>query len=337
MIFNPCPQSLFFTKNDSEDPRLGELAVPSTHDVKCTSEYALWGYNDDDGIAMNGGRVGAKEAPNSIRQFLYKMTPPPTFQAPQILLTDLGNLEAKNLSLEDRHQQALETATKIFKQSKKVISLGAGHDYGYPDAAAFLESQFSNAAGATSSSSRPIVINFDAHLDVRPTKNGFHSGTPFRRLLEKYKGRFDFYEVGLQKHCNSPFHWAWASQQGAQLISAEKIHREGLKNIFTNLFDGDQGRPTFISFDIDVMSSADAPGCSQSWPTGLLTAPTISALQLLFNTLDVRGIGIYEVSPALDSDSRTSKLAALLIWNFLFQTKEQNSPTAKATGSASRV
>ncbi len=56
------------------------------------------------------------------------------------------------------------------------ISLGGGHDYGYGDGAGFIEGHL--IAGQR----RPLILNFDAHLDVRPIDRGFTSGTPFFRI-----------------------------------------------------------------------------------------------------------------------------------------------------------
>ena len=39
-------------------------------------DFIFFGYPDDEGVKNNGGRPGAKEAPNCIRKYLYSMTPP---------------------------------------------------------------------------------------------------------------------------------------------------------------------------------------------------------------------------------------------------------------------
>ncbi|MGE3758570.1 MAG: arginase family protein, partial [Pseudobdellovibrionaceae bacterium] len=70
--------------------------------------------------------------------------------------------------------------------------------------------------------------------------------------------------------------------------------------------------------DIDVFTSAEAPGCSQSWPTGLSVAEFWPAYQWLLKNYDTPLLSIYEVSPALDVDSRTSKLAACIAYEYLF-------------------
>ena len=311
--FSPASNELFFTKNDPNDVRLGDLFKPAQLDELKTSEaFCLLGYPDDEGIKLNGGRSGAAAAPEKIRQILYKMTPS---QKTPARFVDLGDLLPSGSTLPERHSFAAESIFKLQSRRIKTISLGGGHDYGYPDASGFLKAY-------ASLDQRPLVVNFDAHLDVRPVLNGFNSGTPFFRLLSdpEFTHAFDFAEVGIQPQCNSPEHRAWAELNGAQIFNLSDIRKNGLMSLFKHkFFSGLSKRtPVFVSFDIDALTSSEAGGCSQSWATGLKVDDCLTFLNRLSATADVRGLGIYEVSPPLDTDHRTSKTAALLIYNFLF-------------------
>ena len=333
MTFVPTSTSLFFGRGDKTDPRLGEIAKPATLDTLAPRttpdhKFAILGYPDDDGIALNGGRPGAKDAPPRIRHYLYKMTPPPMLASHVqdlehgLEIHDFGDLQCSPASnsnalvgeLEKRHQHARDAVTRLFKSGFKSITLGGGHDYGFPDAAAFCAS--------CPSGSRPLVINFDAHLDVRPTDKGFHSGTPFYRLLSEFP-EIDFLEIGLQAQCNSATHLKWALERGA-LVSFQEDRMASGESLTKVLhrFLGEsalRARPTFLSVDIDGFSSAVAPGASQVWPTGFSAEEFFDALSWCLHRLDVRGIGIYEVSPKFDLDDRTSRLAALIAHRFMFQ------------------
>ena len=77
-MFLPTPSELFFSKNDLKDPRLGELFKNYETEPQ-NLDYMIFGYPDDEGIRLNGGRPGSALAPNLIRQFLYKMTPAESF------------------------------------------------------------------------------------------------------------------------------------------------------------------------------------------------------------------------------------------------------------------
>lgn len=310
--YKPTSEKLFFSKNDLEDIRLGNLvksALVDGHSV--TDSFCVLGYPDDEGIKLNNGRPGAAAGPAAIRQYLYKMTPATT-SAPEFY--DGGDLNP-SADLATRHQQAQTGIHTLHSKRVRTLTLGGGHDYGYSDASGFLKANLSQKI-------RPLVINFDAHLDVRPDNNGFNSGTPFYRLLNEFTDKFDFAEVGIQPQCNSLVHRKWAQSKKASIFSLRDLLKNGgLDSLFQKppFIQLTKSTPVFISFDIDCLTSTEAPGCSQSWVTGLKTEDVLQFMSRLFTVSDVRGLGIYEVSPPLDFNDQTAKTAALIAYNFLFQ------------------
>ncbi len=312
--FQPIDRQLLFTKNDKEDPRLGEC-VHLQEQPDLTYDIALLGYADDEGISLNGGRPGARLAPTEIRRALYKMTPHLlTKKLPRLL--DLGDLDSAAGPLADRHEQGRLTARKLARQGLPWISLGGGHDYGYCDGAGFLDASAENA----------VLLNFDAHMDVRPTDKGFNSGTPFHRILTEFAGQVDFAEIGIQNQCNSRQHVQWAENKGATIFTLDQVQQSGLLPCLQNFMQGKEHKKVFISLDIDAFTCAQAPGCSQSWTTGLEANSFLQALNWLVENFSVSGLGIYEVSPPLDYDNHTSKLAALVCHHFIFAQLKKAQP-----------
>lgn len=311
---NAIDRKLLFTKNDKEDPRLGELVELSTpQDISLPNsqedihEIFILGYPDHEGIELNGGRTGAAEAPEMIRTSLYKMTPH-LYSDQAIKIKDLGNIPA-TLTLAEKHELGRSLVADICRAGKKWISFGGGHDFGYCDSTGFAEVYGNDA----------VVINFDAHLDVRPTDKGYNSGTPFYRLLNEFHEQIRFLEVGIQNQCNSKAHLQWAESKGAHIVSLNEITEKGLLEALKESLILTTKKKLFISLDIDVFNSMEAPGCSQSWTTGLKTDDFLTTLTWLYENFQVQGLGIYEVSPRLDTDNRTSKLAALIAHHFIFQ------------------
>ncbi len=183
--FTPTDPSLFFKSQKTGDPRLGEIIC---HCVSKTDPKAddiiIAGYPDDEGIALNKGRLGASLGPDAIRQCLYKTS---FFRSPDKKqnIIDIGNLNI-NSPLSDRHEKVKLNVKKALDKKMCWVGLGGGHDYGYPDGAGFLQAN-------ENPTNKPLILNFDAHLDVRPTDQGLSSGTPFYRLLtEKNLPAFDF-------------------------------------------------------------------------------------------------------------------------------------------------
>ena len=332
-FFKTADRGLFFSRGDPHDPRLGDAVraldinggnqelLPAMQTLKNENTFVIAGYPDDEGIRTNGGRTGAASGPDTVRKYLYKMTPPllgysvedpsqsdrPGDGDPLTLL-DLGNLNLTPdlLTRHHRVQAMVQTALGV---DARWISIGGGHDYGFPDAAGFIE-------WAKTQNCRPLILNFDAHLDVRPTDRGISSGTPFYRMLEAYPD-VDFAEIGIQTQCNSRKHLQWVQARGARVITQEEILVSG-ESFVTQVLHllGDwilKPRPVYLSIDIDGFSSQVAPGCSQSWSTGFSPADFFATLAVLLARLDVRVLGIYEVAPPLDRDDHTSKLAAQII------------------------
>lgn len=300
---HPTNKDLFFTKNDPDDLRLGDCVRSELTDSSVLPDLIVWGYPDDDGIKLNGGRPGARQAPDKIREYFYKMTPHLLgHKNPQIV--DLGNVSMQ-IPLAERHELGRHLGIKYFP-NHRILALGGGHDYGYCESTAFAATYLQDA----------IIINFDAHLDVRPTNKGLNSGTPFRRLLEEFSQKILFIEAGLQPQCNSRHHLAWAQAQGAHCFMADDLH-DHWQNLKSFLAQQKNRKKLFISLDIDCFNSMEAPGCSQSWTTGLNSKDFLDFLKWAHQNFELKGLGIYEVSPELDSDHRTSKLAALIAHQFL--------------------
>lgn len=292
--------SLFFPSRSLADPRLGQICRKETL-LPQEAEFVIIGYPDDEGVKLNGGRPGAKDGPSEIRKALYRMTPNST-QFP--VMWDAGNIST-DVSLSQRHEKIIETLLPFYHSGKKIISLGGGHDYGYPDVASFLKAH-------QKSKIKPLVVNFDAHLDVRPTDNGIHSGTPFFRILEEFKN-FHFFEVGIQDFCNSPSHMKWAKKKKAKIYKRFELplFLKAVKPLLK------AKTPVFLSVDMDVFSTADAPGVSQSWGTGVAASEFLPIYIEIIKKSHVQGLGLYETSPPHDVSSRTSRLAATLIYHYM--------------------
>jgi len=311
----PVSQRILFGRGDATDPRLGEIVKPLTNLEEATAgDVCLIGYPDDEGIKLNGGRVGAREAPDTIRRCLYRMTPSLGRPKTARCLWDAGNLRC-DAELRERHDRARQVVRAILSGGSRLATLGGGHDYGYSDMAGFCEH-------ALETGKRPFVVNFDAHLDVRPDDKSEHSGTPFFRLLEGFKGRLDFFEVGIQDWCNSSEHRSWAEKRGAKVISLEDWLMRGtpfsefLNEKVFRFFSSNHSLA--VSVDMDCFSSSVVPGASQVFPVGLDAVEFLKSWRRTLDQFRPKLTSFYEVSPPLDQDDRSSKLAAILVHQFLY-------------------
>lgn len=300
------PISFLSRPPDPADPRLAELA--KSGDDVTEGAVAIVGYPDDEGVRLNGGRPGADLGPSEIRRWLYRMTP----HARRTLkpFRDLGDWSARE-KLAERHESARAHAADVLKSGNQLLSLGGGNDYAYCDGMGFLDQEFEQ---------KPLIINIDAHLDVRDLSKGLTSGTPFFRLLESGKP-FDFLEIGIQGQCNSQNHWDYVESKGGKILSFDEWIDSGLTlTDFVVRGAGDwllRARPTFLAVDMDAFAWPFAQGTSAAWPLGLDPLQYHALSQFLCRRLNVLVYGLYEVSPPLDQGGGTARLAAQLAHGFL--------------------
>jgi formiminoglutamase len=315
MRLRPADPDLFFLRPD--DPRLGSFVVTDFSDKKSPGQcLSIIGYPDDDGIALGGGRRGASRGPQEIRRHLYRMTPDATIDR-DVEIKDLGDVDVAG-PVAERHRFARLEVTRALEQGR-VLTLGGGHDYGYPDAAAFCD-------WCEAQKLSPLIINIDAHLDVRPLDQGLTSGTPFFRLLSE-RPQIDFVGLGLQPQCNNRGHWAWCAGRARGLLATtdyQVIGRsfvDAATEMMTPLLA--RQRPVFLSIDIDAFSSAFAAGCSAPSAAGLAAQEFLPFYRWVLARANVHLCGLYEVAPPLDPSGQTERWAAALAHVFLFEGNAQ--------------
>lgn len=298
---------LFFSRGDVNDPRMGEVALREPRDY-AASDIVIVGCPQDEGVRRNGGRVGAAEAPNAIREQFYRLT---TMNIKQRIF-DVGDVVIGD-TLEATHESLTAVVKQILADGKRLIVLGGGNDISYADGVAMAE---------TFGADGWIGVNIDAHLDVR-IADVRNNGTQYRQLLDGGHLTPDyFYEVGYQTHHASPVYFEYIKDLGVHRISLEQVRsREEadleLKEQIRQKFIGQSSSlNTFFGFDMDVVRSADAPGVSAPSPLGLRAGEFIQLVKYAASLANTRIIEFSEVNPRYDIDNRTTKLVAIAVHRF---------------------
>lgn len=303
----PSPD-LFFSRKDTNDPRLGEL-VSSDHTEYENADIVILGCPQDEGVRRNNGRVGAADAPAAIRGEFYRLTP---FNVKKKLF-DMGDIITDG-TLEEIHARQLAVVEHLLRDGKRIIVLGGGNDVSYPDGKAM-----SQVFGPE----KWIAINVDSHLDVRIAEER-NSGTPYRQLLdERLLLPNLFYEVGYQTHYASPVYYKYLRDLGVNRISLEVLRSrefadmELKENIRQRFIGQSASLNTFFGFDIDSVRSADAPGSSKPSPLGLRAGEFITLVKYAASLANTRIIEFSEVNPKYDIDNCTSQLVAIAMHRFI--------------------
>lgn len=295
-------------RQDTGDIRFGDILLCGDDAYAQTPHIALLGVPQHQGVERNGGRIGAAAAPDVIRGWLQKMTISNGVESlpTHLRIADYGNIICDDKSLEEIHDAQQQIVQELLQQGVFVIVWGGGHDIAYPNGCAL---------GAVSSSLG--IINFDAHPDVRPpVAAGRHSGSPFRQLIESPAVNLPagcFVEFGIQSFAAAEAHLRYVLEQGHQLTMMHHIHHQGFETSLEAAWShASQAEKVYISFDIDGVASAFAPGVSAPSADGFTPRQLFDAALFLAAEPQTALVDIVEVNPLYDADGRTAKLAAML-------------------------
>ncbi len=302
---------LFYKRNDLFEKRLGEIVKHDFDDYE-GADLVILGCPQDEGVRRNGGRVGARHAPEKIRKQLYKLG---VAGLESLNLFDLGDtlVEGDLEAVHERHQALVR---QVMRDGKRLIVLGGGNDVSYPDVSGLALEQPDSLA------SNLAAFNLDAHFDVRADEPR-NSGTPYRQLLEEGCLKPEnFFEVGYQPYANSPVYLAYLSNLGVRCVSRWQVRAQGLRPLVEDLLET-PATALFWGLDMDVVRAADAPGVSAPNANGLAARDLVDVAELAGGDARSRVFEISEVNPAFDLDDRTSRLAAVAIWHFMRATQEE--------------
>jgi formiminoglutamase len=289
---------------ETNDPRLGDAIGRRAGDA--SRRVVLVGFPSDEGVRRNGGRIGAAQGPRAIRQALFRLTPDPRCHDAFVDLVettlDAGDVEVTGDVEADQEKLAATIAPHLGAGSV-VIVLGGGH-----------ETTFGHFLGYVKAAQRVSLLNFDAHPDVRPLRDGKgHSGSPFRQALVHESGCCAGYTVaGLEPHSTARAHLDYIEEKEGSYLFREELGEERVETLFAAPMER-----TLVSFDLDAVDSSLAPGVSAPAPVGLDAALWLHAARAAGRCALVRSIDVVELNPLYDVDGRTARLAALTVWSFL--------------------
>jgi guanidinopropionase len=164
------------------------------------------------------------------------------------------------------------------------------------------------------------LIHIDAHGD---TDDGQYDGTrlthgtPFRRAIED--GVLDprrMVQIGLRGSTDSADELDWALAQGVRIVPMEAVIDRGLPAVLAEARAVVGTAPTYLSFDIDALDPAYAPGTGTPEMGGFTSREALQIVRGL-RGLDLIGADVVEVAPPLDPSGVTALAGATLAFEIL--------------------
>jgi agmatinase len=162
------------------------------------------------------------------------------------------------------------------------------------------------------------MVHFDAHVDTWPDNFGqiYGHGSPFYHAIEE--GLVDparMIQVGIRSPVQREV-WDWTVGKGVTILSAIDVHEAGPAAVADRIRDVVGPAPTYLTFDVDCLDPAHAPGTGTPEIGGLHPWQVQAVLRRL-GGLDFVGIDVVEVSPAYDVAEITALAAATVLWEYL--------------------
>lgn len=279
---------------DAANPDFGDLQV------------AMVGMPMDLGVTnRNGSRFGprAVRTIERIGPYNHVLECAPTHE---LRVADIGDVPFRSrYRLEQSHEDIEAFIGRIVEAGVAPLSVGGDHSISHP---------ILKAVGKRRSVG---MIHIDAHCDTSGAFDGtkFHHGGPFRNaVLDGVLDPTRTIQIGIRGPAE--YLWEFSYESGMTVIHAEEISGLGIQAIIEKARKTVGDGPTYLSFDIDSLDPAFAPGTGTPEIGGLTTREALELLRGL-KGLNLVGGDMVEVAPQYDATTNTAQAGAQILFEIL--------------------
>jgi agmatinase len=261
------------------------------------------------------GRPGCRLGPRAIRTASSTLSELDSFPWGFNPFETLAVVDYGDCYMDPHHPESVPGtieahAAEILATGSKLLTLGGDHFIAYPLLKAHAEKHGPVA-----------LIQFDAHGDLWPDDPGrLDHGTMMGRAIKD--GLVDTArssQIGIRTFHNS--------DEGLEILTAPWVHRNGIDAVLDVVTTRAGDAPVYVSFDIDVLDPAFAPGTGTPVSGGLASWQALEIMRG-FGGLNLIGMDLVEVSPPFDVSEITAIAAATVAhdWLCLLAQKKGASP-----------
>lgn len=163
------------------------------------------------------------------------------------------------------------------------------------------------------------LIHFDSHTDTNDQYFGkpYYHGSPFRRAVEENILLAEkSIQIGMRGSVYAKEAYEDSAELGFKVITMSAIREMGIGKLIETVRDRVGRQRVFVTFDIDVVDPAFAPGTGTPEIGGFTSEEAIALVRGL-RGLNFAGFDVVEVLPDKDPAEITALLAANIMYEFL--------------------
>lgn len=278
----------------AENPEFGDLQV------------AMIGVPMDLGVT---NRTGSRFGPRALRAierigpYNHVLECAPTYE---LKVADIGDVAFRSrYRLELSHEDIERRLNQVVDAGVIPLSVGGDHSITHPILKAVGKNQ-------------PVgMIHIDAHCDTGGSYDltKFHHGGPFRNaVLDGVLDPTRTIQIGIRG--SSEYLWEFSYESGMTVIHAEEVSGLGIPAVIERARKIVGDGPTYLSFDIDSLDPAFAPGTGTPEVGGLTTREVLEIVRGL-KGLNFVGGDVVEVAPQYDATTNTAHAGAQVLFEIL--------------------
>lgn len=257
-------------------------------------------------------RTGSRFGPSSIRKISTMIKPNNIIMGVNIVdilnIADLGDVPIVPGYIKESYDAIYKSISEVLDAGAVPLCLGGDHSITLGELRAVYKKH-----------GKVSLIHFDSHLDLGKSVFGkyYTHGTPFRRALEE--GLIDpstSIQIGIRGSMYDLNDIKIAEDLGFEVITAHKLHKMTEEELGEKIKERVGQGKAFLTFDIDFVDPAYAPGTGTPEVGGFTSHETLSYIQQL-KDINFIGCDIVEVAPDYDCSEITAYLAASIGFEFM--------------------
>ncbi len=286
------------------------MRLPHGNDLT-RADVAVVGVPFDTGTSF---RPGARFGPAAIRDASSILKPYCPLTDVNIVenlsILDYGDIDTVPGYLEDSNERIETGMADLCRAGVIPLVMGGDHSISLP----LLRGLTKNHGGPVS------LLHFDAHSDTIDSYFGrdYNHGTPFYWAIEEGLIQPEHsIQVGIRGPLYSKDALDYPRSKGLEIITAPQLHEIGIKAAVKAIRKRISGHPVYVTFDIDFLDAAYAPGTGTPEIGGFTTHQALQLMVGACRDMKLLGMDLVEVMPSQDAAGITALAGASLMHVFL--------------------